>query len=176
METSLRYDSNRRALCLFAKERFTNNEDVVLTVSGSLDTRDGRIDGRAHVRKRFFAPARTTPLAPDRADIGLTYETRRDDVRYGARVRKLLDVTPSGSGMTTLGIRGGVSYGIKRQAAEIEGTIELTHKVFNFQEDQDLRLRLGYDVATRKPYANLRENNWSFQTDFQRSWSVCYDL
>lgn len=32
METSLRYDSNRRALCLFAKERFTNNEDVVLTV------------------------------------------------------------------------------------------------------------------------------------------------
>lgn len=78
--------------------------------------------------------------------------------------------------MTTLGIRGGVSYGIKRQAAEIEGTIELTHKVFNFQEDQDLRLRLGYDVATRKPYANLRENNWSFQTDFQRSWSVCYDL
>ena len=93
------------------------SRDFSRQVSGSLDTRDGRIDGRAHVRKRFFAPARTTPLAPDRADIGLTYETRRDDVRYGARVRKLLDVTPSGSGMTTLGIRGGVSYGIKRQAA-----------------------------------------------------------
>ena len=32
METSLRYDTPSRSLSLFAKERFTNSEDVVLTV------------------------------------------------------------------------------------------------------------------------------------------------
>jgi len=32
METSLRYDTTSRSLSLFAKERFTNSEDVVLTV------------------------------------------------------------------------------------------------------------------------------------------------
>lgn len=142
-----------------------------------MDTRDGVIDGRAHVRKRLFAPARTSPLVPDRADLGLTYETRRDDVRYGARVRKVVDVTPSGSGMTTLEFKGGVSFGVKHHSPETEGTVELTHKVFNFQEDQDLRLRLVYDVVRRKPFVQLRENNWSFQTDFEKnSWSVIYDL
>jgi|TARA_B000000437_G_C11631367_1_gene299658 hypothetical protein len=213
METSLRYDPSRRALCLFAKERFASSDDVILTVrspstplarlvslekeresssrdspfsslassvaaqvSGNLDTRDGRMEGKAHVRKRLFAPSRSTPLLPDRADVGLTYETVRDDVRCGARVRKTVDVSPSGNGTSTLELKAGVSYGMKHQKPEVEGKLELTQKVFNFQEDQDLRLRVGYDLVTRKPYANIRENNWSFKTDFQKSWSVCYDL
>jgi hypothetical protein len=134
------------------------------------------MEGKAHVRKRLFAPAKSTPLLPDRADIGLTYETARDDVRYGARARKTLDVSPSGNGMSTLELKAGVSYGMKHHKPEVEGKLELTQKVFNFQEDQDLRLRLGYDLVTRKPYANIRENNWTFKTDFQKSWSVCYDL
>lgn len=32
METSLRYDSSSRSLSLFAKERFTSSDDLVLTV------------------------------------------------------------------------------------------------------------------------------------------------
>ena len=32
METSLRYDSASRSLSLFAKERFTSSDDLVLTV------------------------------------------------------------------------------------------------------------------------------------------------
>ena len=134
------------------------------------------MEGKAHVRKRLFAPSRSTPLLPDRADVGLTYETMRDDVRCGARVRKTVDVSPSGNGTSTLELKAGVSYGMKHPKPEVEGKLELTQKVFNFQEDQDLRLRVGYDLVTRKPYANIRENNWSFKTDFQKSWSVCYDL
>ena len=134
------------------------------------------MDGKAHVRNRLFSPAKSSPLVPDRADIGLTYETKLDDVRYGARARKTVDVSPSKDGMSTVTLRGGVSYGVKRSKPLIEGTIELTHKVFNFQEDQDLRLRVGYDLVKREPYAHIRENNWSFKTDFQKSWSVYYDL
>jgi len=176
METSLRYDSNRRSLSLFAKERFTNAGDLVLTVSGELDTREGRMRGKAHVRKRLFAPAKSSPLMPDRADVGLTYDTTRDDVRYGARVRKTLDVSAARDGMTTIKAKAGVSYGAKDHRALIDGSIELEHKVFNFQEDQDLRVRLGYDMATSQPYAQLRENNWTFNTDFRNNWSVCYDM
>jgi hypothetical protein len=31
-------------------------------------------------------------------------------------------------------------------------------------------------VATSQPYAQLRENNWTFNTDFRNNWSVCYDM
>ena len=113
---------------------------------------------------------------PDRADVGLTYDTTRDDVRYGARVRKTLDVSAARDGMTTIEAKAGVSYGAKDHRALVDGSIELEHKVFNFQEDQDLRVRLGYDVATSQPYAQLRENNWTFNTDFRNNWSICYDM
>ena len=61
-----------------------------------------------------------------------------------------MDVSPSGNGTSTLELKAGVSYGMKHQKPEVEGKLELTQKVFNFQEDQDLRLRVGYDLVTRK--------------------------
>jgi len=39
METSLRYDPTRRALSIFAKERFANKDDVVLTVRATSRSR-----------------------------------------------------------------------------------------------------------------------------------------
>ncbi len=42
--------------------------------------------------------------------------------------------------------------------------MELSQKVFNFTEDQDLKIRVGYDVARRQPYGQLRENNWTLDT------------
>jgi len=175
METSLRYDANRRTLSLFAKERFTNAQDVVLTVSGELDTRDGRLRGKAHVRKRLYASAKSSPLVPDRADVGLTYDSTRDDVTYGARVRKTVDVSASRDGMTTIEAKAGVSYGAKDHRAATEGSIELQHKVFNFQEDQDVRVRVGYNFATSEPYAQFRENNWTLNIH-RNTWSVCFDM
>ena len=47
METSPRFDSNGKSLRLSAKEKFSNDDNYVLTVSGSLDTKDGRVESRA---------------------------------------------------------------------------------------------------------------------------------
>jgi len=54
--------------------------------------------------------------------------------------------------------------------------VELSQKVFNFTEDQDVKVKLGYDVATRKPYGQIRENNWTLNTDFRKKFSLNYDL
>lgn len=54
--------------------------------------------------------------------------------------------------------------------------MELSQKIFNFTEDQDLRLQLGYDLANKQPYGQIRENNWTLNTNFRNTWSISYDL
>ena len=102
------------------------------------------MDGKAHVRKRLILPgevlAARTRSRGHRIDV--RDEAGRRALRRAGRA-KTVDVSPSKDGMSTVTLRGGVSYGVKRSKPVIEGTIELTHKVFNFQEDQDLRLRVG---------------------------------
>ena len=45
-----------------------------------------------------------------------------------------------------------------------KGKVELSQKIFNFTEDQDLKIKLGYDIARRTPYGQFRENNWTLDT------------
>jgi len=39
-----------------------------------------------------------------------------------------------------------------------------------------LKLKLGYDAVKRGFYGQIRENNWSFNTNFKDKWDVQYDL
>jgi hypothetical protein len=54
--------------------------------------------------------------------------------------------------------------------------VELSYKVFNFTEDQDLKLKIGYNVVKQKPYFQIRENNWTLNAEVNGGWSVNYDL
>jgi len=54
--------------------------------------------------------------------------------------------------------------------------LELSQKIFNFTEDQDLKIKVGLDVLRRNVYAQIRENNWTLSTDMRGSWHVSYDL
>ena len=138
-------------------------------VSGSLDTRDGRVESRAYVRKKFFPEAFLS-----RVDMGLSYATTQDDVKYGIATKKSFELTDDG--LTTLDVKGGVTMGSKDARASFDGCVELTQKIFNFQEDQDLKLRIGWDARRRRLYGQIRENNWTFNTDFKERWDVRYDL
>ena len=111
---------------LFAKEKFSNDDNYVLTVSGSLDTKDGRVESRAYVRKKFFPEA-----VLSRVDMGLSYATTADDVKYGIAGKKSFELTDDG--LTTLDVKGGVTMGSKARHAEVSGAVELTQKIFNFQ-------------------------------------------
>lgn len=138
-------------------------------VSGSLDTKDGRVESRAYVRKKFFPDAFLS-----RVDMGLSYATTADDVTYGINGKKSFELTDDG--LTTLDVKGGVSMGSRSRGADVDARVELTQKIFNFQEDQDLKLRVGVDLSSRKVYGQIRENNWTFNTDFKEKWDVRYDL
>jgi hypothetical protein len=153
--------SCRRTLFL----SFTNAKKV----SGSLDTKDGRVESRAYVRKKFFPDAFLS-----RVDMGLSYATTADDVTYGINGKKSFELTDDG--LTTLDVKGGVSMGSRSRGADVDARVELTQKIFNFQEDQDLKLRVGVDLSSRKVYGQIRENNWTFNTDFKEKWDVRYDL
>ena len=134
-----------------------------------MDTKDGRVESRAYVRKKFFPDAFLS-----RVDMGLSYATTADDVTYGIAGNKSFELTDDG--LTTFDVKGGVSMGSKARGADVEAKIELTQKIFNFQEDQDLKLRVGFDVGKKKLYGQIRENNWTFNTDFRDKWDVRYDL
>ena len=127
------------------------------------------MESRAYVRKKFFPDAFLS-----RVDMGLSYATTQDDVTYGISGKKSFDLTDDG--LTTLDVKGGVSMGSKARAADVDARLELTQKIFNFQEDQDLKLRVGVDLGSRKLYGQIRENNWTFNTDFKEKWDVRYDL
>ena len=106
--------------------------------------------------------------------MGLSYATTQDDVTSAFCGKKSFDLTDDG--LTTLDVKGGVSMGAKRGRPAWSARLELTQKIFNFQEDQDLKLRVGLDLGSRKLYGQIRENNWTFNTDFKEKWDVRYDL
>ena len=95
------------------------------------------MESRAYVRKKFFPEAFLS-----RVDMGLSYATTQDDVQYGVAGKKSFELTDDG--LTTLDIKGGMTMGSRARGAEFDGRVELTQKIFNFQEDQDLKLRLGF--------------------------------
>jgi hypothetical protein len=58
METSLRFDSVHKRLHLFAKENFVSDDNVVLTLNGSLCTRTGSVLGKVHSPLLSLAPVK----------------------------------------------------------------------------------------------------------------------
>ena len=68
-------------------------------VSGSLDTRDGRVESRAYVRK--ILPQQCVIAS----DMGLSYATTQDDVKYGVAGKKTFELDHDG--LLTLDVKGG---------------------------------------------------------------------
>ena len=85
---------------------FPSHSTFPTHVSGSLDTRDGLVESRAYVRKKFFPDSVLT-----RVDMGLSYATTQDDVRYGLNGRRTFDITDDG--LLTLDVKGWCMVGSK---------------------------------------------------------------
>jgi hypothetical protein len=71
METSLRFDSVQKRLHLFAKENFVSDDNVVLTLNGSLCTRTGSVLGKV---RPSFLPFPLGPVERGDATAGLQSE------------------------------------------------------------------------------------------------------
>eukprot|EP00854_Cymbomonas_tetramitiformis_P014066 gene14066-16628_t len=170
METSLRFDSTQRKLHLYAKENFVSDDNVVLTVAGALCTTDGSVKGRVQLRKKFF------PQTLTRLDLGALYTTDADDIRYCMKAKKSVEL--SDDGLLSLDFKGACSVSASRKPlrADFTGCAELSRKVFNFTEDQDLKLKIGYNAKDKVVYAQVRENNWTLNMDVNGRWGIRYDL
>jgi hypothetical protein len=183
METSIKIDSRTRRSVLAVKQRFTNSENYCLTLHGSIDLQNAQqIRGRAYVRKKnyFFSNSNNNnDLISARIDLGCDYDTTTDEVTYKLVGKKSFDLT--NDGLTTIDCTSGCDFALSSSKPQLIGKIELTKTMFNFQADQDLRMKLGIErVSSRndiKYYGQIRENNWTLNVDFKsRRWDVQYDL
>lgn len=170
METSLRFDSGAKRLNIFAKENFVSDDNVVLTLSGSLCTRTAGVLGKVQLRKKFF------PEWITRVDLGAVYSTNADEVKYVVRGKKSFEL--SDDGLLSLDLKGTYSFSASNKPlrGEAVGKVELSRKIFNFTEDQDLKLKIGCSSHNKLMYAQLRENNWTLNLDANGHWDVRYDL
>ncbi|XP_022772544.1 outer envelope pore protein 21, chloroplastic-like isoform X1 [Durio zibethinus] len=167
METSLRYSEDSKALRIHAKEKFPIDSKTHLQVQGELDTRTGTPTNFCALIRRFY-PDLLTSLG-----VGLRYD-KRDKVRYTVRGKKSFLVT--NNGLVNFVVKGRYDVDQEFKGGESEGAAEFTFSIFNFQRDQDVRLKLGYEVFEQVPYLQIRENNWTLNADMNGRWNIRFDL
>eukprot|EP00270_Netrium_digitus_P020046 TRINITY_DN810_c0_g1_i1.p1 TRINITY_DN810_c0_g1~~TRINITY_DN810_c0_g1_i1.p1 ORF type:complete len:174 (-),score=30.84 TRINITY_DN810_c0_g1_i1:308-829(-) len=173
METSLRFRSDDKHLHFHAKENFVSEGHVVLQVNCKLNTSTGKPGGHLLLRKKFFPELLTN------VNVGAKVDMETKEVTYSLQGKKSWELT--NNGLLSLDLKAGYSYQANAQKGTPKGTVELSQKVFNFTEDQDLKIKLGYNMVSRGPYLQLRENNWTLNADLKNNakdirWSVAYDL
>ncbi|GLT64110.1 hypothetical protein SLA2020_366220 [Shorea laevis] len=167
METSLRFGRDSKALRIHAKEKFPIDSNTYLQVHGELDTRVGVPSYLSAVMRHFY-PDFSASLG-----VGLQYD-KWGKLRYSVRGKKSFPVTTDG--LLSFNIKGQCDVDKEFKERKSRGAAEFTWSVFNFQKDQDIRVKLGYEAFAKVPYLQIRENNWTFNADVNGRWNVRYDL
>lgn len=166
METSLRYGKDSTALKLHAKQKFPVHANTLLQLNGELNTKIGAPSYFSALIRHFF---------PLKASVGVGFQyDRREKLRYTARGKKAFPVTADES--VNFIIKGRTEADTKFKQTTSKGAAELSWSILNFQKEQDVRLKVGYDILDKIPYVQIRENNWTFNADINGKWNVRYDL
>ncbi|KAF3791257.1 Outer envelope pore protein 21B [Nymphaea thermarum] len=167
METSLRCRSDAKALCIHAKEKFPFQKNFLFQVHGELNTYAGTPSYFAMLT-RYFNPEFASSLG-----IGVRHD-RKEKLMYDIQGKKAFPISPSAS--LTLDTKGKWTFDKDFIEKRRKGKFELTWRIFNFREDQDIRLRVGYEMFEKVPYLQIRENNWTLNADAKGRWNLRYDL
>ncbi|KAJ8647214.1 hypothetical protein MRB53_000237 [Persea americana] len=170
MQTSLRYGGDSKSLRIHAKEKFLLADNKFhLQVHGELDTKTGGPSFFAAIIRSFY------PELSASTGIGIQYDKHHDGPKYCLRGKKAFPI--SSNGLLSFNIKGRVEYDKEFKKKNARAAAELTWGILNFQQDQDIQLKLGYDVSDNVvPYLKLRENNWSLTADLNGRWNIRFDL
>ncbi|KAK9164886.1 hypothetical protein Scep_000077 [Stephania cephalantha] len=165
METSLRYDGQTKSLRIHAKERFSLSPDAFFQVHGELDT---------YYFDRSRCKAIIRHMSPWMSlGVGLQYN-KRDKFRYRVHGKKEFPLTDDG--LLSLKVKAAgdsdTDFGEKNGKA----AAELILTKLNFRVDQDIRLKVGYEMSEQVSYAQIREDNWTFNLDNKGRWNLRFDL
>ncbi|KAL9448840.1 hypothetical protein AB3S75_010889 [Citrus x aurantiifolia] len=162
METSLRYGKDSKALRIHAKEKIPIDSNTRLQVHGELDTRVGA-PSYVNAMIRHFYPDLSASFG-----LGVQYD-KHEKLRYTVRGKKAFPVTSTG--LLSFNIKGRCEVDKEFKQRKSRGAAEFSWSIFNFQKDQDVRFKLGYEVVDK-----IRENNWTVNADANGRWNVRYDL
>ncbi|CAD5313304.1 unnamed protein product [Arabidopsis thaliana] len=117
---------------------------------------------------RYFFHEASTNLG-----VGLHYD-KREKLRCLVRGKKKFPVITDE--VVTFNIKGRCDFDQDLVQRNAKGAAEFDWNIWKFQKDQDLRLRIGYEMFEKVPYMQIRENNWTFNTNLKGKWNVRYDL
>ncbi|KAH7446809.1 hypothetical protein KP509_01G077400 [Ceratopteris richardii] len=166
METSLRYNSEEKQLYLHAKECFLIDSSFYLKAHGRLNTHTGLTGGTIQFRRRF------TPKVITSLDVGGKYDIDGKEFSYDIQAKKTLPITETG--LLSLDIRAGYNFNPGLKFGKPRGVVELNYKIFNFTEEQDVRLRVGYNPFQRVTLLANKGEQLEFQCRLQ--WELECDV
>ncbi|CAI0434790.1 unnamed protein product [Linum tenue] len=183
METSLRYSGGSKrtlreeSLRIHAKQKLFFDPKTQLQFHGELDTRIGAPSHVSAILRHFLPDVRSKIAANmtffSTGTLRVQYD-KQEKLRYSLRGKKAFPITSDG--MFSFNVKG--RYHLDKDFKERKPTAatELSCSIFNFQKDQDVRIKVGYEVIDKLPYLQIRENNWTFNADLKGRWNVRYDL
>ncbi|KAL6509880.1 hypothetical protein OROGR_022368 [Orobanche gracilis] len=170
METSLRYGGNYESLRIHAKEKIPVTANTLCQFNGELDTKIGA-PTYLNAMIRYFYPDLSASFS-----VGADYtrQSYKSKIHFNIGGKKVFPVTSDG--LLSFYVKGRCKIDEDFKEIKHFGAAEFVWNVFNVKKDQDLRLKIGYDVPDKIPYLQIRENNWTFNADGKCRWNVRYDL
>ncbi|GJT46571.1 outer envelope pore protein 21B, chloroplastic, partial [Tanacetum coccineum] len=104
---------------------------------------------------------------------GLHYD-RNEKLHCTLRAKKAFPVASSNRFVNFV-LKGRCDIDQELNQPKPQGALELVWNILDFQKDQDVRLKVGYELVDKIPYVQLRENNWTFNADITGRWNWSID-
>lgn len=206
METALNLGSRERQLGLCFKNKFQHDSGVELKVRGKLNTVTANCELQGALNKflrmgklAFFDPSEA--YQPDtRLRLGMGVKASgvggrtmsADDVLLSLSAKKKVKVQRTQDYLknrvllrsyTQATAQASYDYNLRTEKWGGELHARISHAIFRFTNDQDVRLTAGVrapmtqqGVGVARPYARLQENCWSLTVHPDGEWRVAYDL
>ncbi|KAG9142102.1 hypothetical protein Leryth_016321 [Lithospermum erythrorhizon] len=195
METSFRYRGDSKSLRLHAKHKYPLDFNTHLQLHAELDTTIGAPPSFLCAMIWHYFPQYYAGIS-----VGAKYN-KQEKLQLFARGKKAYPVTVDG--LKSFVIKGSCEADEEFKQIKPKGAAEFSWSIRDFKKDQDIRLKLGYEISdqmiqvpsSRKKVSNsstmnknnsstmngvsyiqIRENNWTFNVDSNRKWNLRYDL
>ncbi|KAF5740974.1 outer envelope pore protein 21 chloroplastic [Tripterygium wilfordii] len=170
METSLRYGGDDKALRIHAKQKILIDSKTHLQLHGELDTKIGEATYLCAMIEHFY------PEASANVGVGVKYG-KREKLQYSVHGKTSYPVTSDG--LLRFVVKG--QCDVNKEFGERKSKVGagFTWSILNFQKDQDLRLKIGYEAFDKRKSKGGPEFTWSifnFQKDQDVRLKIGYEV
>ncbi|KAI5590272.1 hypothetical protein BDE02_05G217700 [Populus trichocarpa] len=134
------------------------------------------VDSKAlkiHAKERFAIDSSTHLQLSACLGVGLQYD-KHEKLRYFVRGKKGFPVT--NDGLISFNVKGRCDVDKEFKQRNSKAAADVSWSIYNFHREQDVRFRIGYEVITKVPYLQIKENNWTLNADMNGKWNVKFDL